>query len=488
MSRMTSPAPSQGAGAPSPVRPGGRNPAALVEGPIGRTLLLFSLPILASSVLQSLNASINAAWIGRLLGAEALSAAANANSILFFLLSVGLGLGMAATILIGQSLGRRDMAMAKRTVGTTFVFFAVVSVAIAVLGVLLTPSMLSIMRTPPEATPLAAAYLRVIFLALPGMYLLTFMMMALRGAGDSKTPFIFMLVAAILDIGLNPLLIRGVGPIPALGIAGSALATLTAQWVGLLGLVAWLYGSRHFLRLKPDELGYLRIDMVILRTLVGKGVPMGLQMIVMSSSMIAMITLVNPYGPVTVAAYGACFQLWSYIQMPAFSIGSAVSSMAAQNVGARRWDRVSRIALTGVAFNVILIGALVLLVTAVDRPAFALFLGGNGESVDIARHIHTIVSWSFILFGINFVLASVVRATGAVVVPLIILFVAMWMVRLPFAWLMTPYWGADAIWWSFPVGSAISMALTLAYYRFGNWRQAHMLPVAAGPALAAAAE
>jgi Na+-driven multidrug efflux pump len=98
------------------------------------------------------------------------------------------------------------------------------------------------------------------------------------------------------------------------------------------------------------------------------------------------------------------------------------------------------------------------------------------------------VSWSFILFGINFVLASVVRATGAVVVPLIILFVAMWMVRLPFAWLMTPYWGADAIWWSFPVGSAISMALTLAYYRFGNWRQAHMLPAAAGPALAAAAE
>ena len=161
---------------------------------------------------------------------------------------------------------------------------------------------------------------------------------------------------------------------------------------------------------------------------------MGLQMIVMSSSMLAMISLVNRYGALTVAAYGACFQLWSYIQMPAMAVGTAVSSMAAQNVGARRWDRVGadrrhrRAVQHPADRRAGRCGDL-------DRPsAFALFLGGGSPAVDIARHIHAIASWSFVLFGVAFVLSSVVRATGAVIPPLIIMFIAMWLVRLPFAW------------------------------------------------------
>jgi len=202
---------------------------------------------------------------------------------------------------------------------------------------------------------------------------------------------------------------------------------------------------------------------------------------VMSSSMLVMISLVNRYGALTVAAYGACFQLWNYIQMPAMAVGQAVSSMAAQNVGARRWDRVGRVAGIGVLYNVLLTGALIVLVTLIDRPAFGLFLGGDSPAVDIARHIHSVASWSFVLFGISFVLASVVRSTGAVIPPLIILFVAMWVVRLPFAWTMTPTLGADAIWWSFPMGSGTSVILTFAYYRFGRWKQAKMLEHALTP-------
>ena len=155
----------------------------LVEGPIARTLLLFSLPILGSSVLQSLNGSINAAWIGRLIGASALSASANANSIMFFLMSAGFGMGMAATILVGQALGARDMDQAKKAIGTTFVFFAMVSLIIAIAGFFLTPHLLAAMGTPDEALRLASAYLKVIFLAFPAIYIYTFAMMALRCAG-----------------------------------------------------------------------------------------------------------------------------------------------------------------------------------------------------------------------------------------------------------------------------------------------------------------
>ena len=447
----------------------------LTEGPIGRTLLLFSLPILGSSILQSLNASINAIWIGRLIGANALAAVSNGNNIMFFLISAGFGLGMAATILVGQGLGARNIVQVKRTIGTTLVFFAGLSLVVGSGGFFGASKMLAALHSPPEVLGLATAYLKVVFVSLPAIYLYTFVMMALRGAGDARTPLIFLSISAVLDVGLNPILILGLGPIPAMGIAGSALATLISQWIGLIALVIWLYRSRNVLRLRRDEFRFLRLDPQILRSLVTKGLPMGLQMIVMSSSMMVMMSLVNRHGAMTVAAYGVCFQLWSYIQMPAMAVGTAVSSMAAQNVGARRWDRVGRTAGIGVLYNVLLTGALVLIVTAIDRDAYALFLGSDSPAIEIARHIHFIASWSFILFGVAFVLSSVVRATGAVIPPLIFLFIAMWGVRLPFAYGLSSSWGADAIWWSFPIGSGTSMLLLLAYYRFGGWKKARML-------------
>lgn len=463
---------------PAPEEVDHRPRAALTEGPIAKTLLLFSLPTLASSVLQSLNASINAVWIGRLLGERALSASANANSLIFFLLGAVFGMGIAATVLIGQSLGANDMALAKRTIGTSVCVFGGVSLLVATLGIIFAPHVLAAMRTPPDSLPLAAAYLRVIFIALPGMYLYTFAMMALRGAGDAKTPFKFLLLSAALDVSLNPLFIRGAGPIPEMGIAGSAFATLIAQWTSLIALVVSLYRRKHFLRLARGEARYLKIDREIVRALLVKGIPMGLQVVVVSSSMIAMISLVNRYGTRTTAAYGACFQLWNYIQMPAFAVGSAVSAMVAQNVGAQLWDRVRRIALLGVLYNIVLTGTLVVLVTLVSHQMFELFLGDNLPAIAIARHIHSRVSWSFVLFGISFVLSSVMRATGAVVPPLAILFIALWLVRIPFAYALTPSLGADAVWWSFGVGSVVSVILCSVYYRSGGWKHARMLRTA----------
>jgi len=450
--------------------------APLVEGPIVRTLVVFSLPILASNILQSLNASINAAWIGHLLGTKALTASANANALLFFLLSISFGLSMAATILIGQSFGARDLGQTKRVMGTSTLFFTSLSVVIAVAGFAIAPGILSAMGTPPDAAPLAVAYLRIIFLGIPAIFLLAFLMMALRGAGDSRTPFYFMLLSAILDVGLNPLLIRGIGPVPALGIAGSAVATTIAQWVSLAALVAFLYWRRSILCIGAGDLKYLKIDPAILRSLLFKGIPIGLQVVVISTSMILMISLVNRFGSITVAAYGAAFQLWSYIQMPAFAVGTAVSSMAAQNIGAGRWDRVSRIVTAGIVYVVLLTGTLVGAVTLSDNAAFSLFLGGNVQAIAIAKHMHLIVSWSFIFFGAAFVLSSVVRATGAVIPPLVILIIAIWGIRLPAAFLLS-HSGVDGILWGFPAGSIASVIMTALYYRYGNWRQSKMLEV-----------
>ncbi|MDR2012416.1 MAG: MATE family efflux transporter [Rhodanobacter sp.] len=449
--------------------------ARLTEGAIGKTLFFFSLPILAGNVLQSLNGSVNSIWVGHYLGEAALTATSNANTILFFLLGAVFGLGIAATILIGQSVGAKDLDQAKRVIGTSAVFFGVVAALVSLLGFFLAPVLLVWMRTPLDALPLAVSYLRIVFLALPALYLYAFVMMCLRGAGDSKTPFFFLLLAVGLDIVLNPILIFGVGPLPRMGIAGSAMATLIANTISLMAILVHLYRRKHFLWLYAQEIHYLRVDMAILRALVGKGVPMGLQIIVISASMIAMISLVNRFGSQTTAAFGAAMQLWNYIQMPAFAIGAAASSMAAQNVGAKRWDRVHHTARAGVAINLLMSGAVIAVIWLFERAAFGMFLPDDSLALDSAVHMNAIVIWAFLFFGVSIVLSSVVRSTGAVVLPLVIMFVAFWVVRIPFAYGFVGRMGADAIWWSFPLGSMVSLLLIAAYYRWGRWRSAHMV-------------
>jgi putative MATE family efflux protein len=438
-------------------------------------MFTFALPILFANVLQSVNGTVNSIWVGRFLGEAALTATSNANQVMFLLIGAAFGFAMAATILVGQCIGANDMRETKRVVGTSASFFALVSVLMAVAGWVMCEPMLVAMKTPPESLPLAVAYMRVIFLALPFLYMYAFVMSVLRGAGDAKTPFYFMLLSVGIDIALNPVFIFGIGPIPRLGIAGSALATFVAQFISLIALIRHLYRRKHILCLHADELRLLRLDGAIVSTLIRKGVPMGAQLLVISLSAVLMITLVNRYGVDTASAYGAALQIWTYIQMPAFAVGMAVSAMAAQNVGARKWGRVNSIARVGVLYSVALTGSIVLLIEILDKHLMGVFLPPESSALIVASHLNRVATWSFIFFGVSMVLFGVVRATGAVMAPLAILTVSLLIVRFPLAQMAQVRWQADAIWWSFPISSALAAVLAVIYYKYGGWRSAHML-------------
>jgi putative MATE family efflux protein len=230
----------------------------LTQGPIARTLVAFALPILAGNVLQSLNGSVNAVWVGKYLGEAALTATANANNILFLLIGLVFGVGMAATILVAQAMGAKNLAQARAVMGTSASFFGAVSVLIAVVGFPLSRLILQWMDTPEAALPLAESYLRIIFLAMPLLYLFAFVSAVLRGAGDTRTPFLFLLLVVVLDVLLNPLLIFGWGPVPRMGITGAATATLVANAISFVAMLLWLYRRRHPLWIGRSELHLFR--------------------------------------------------------------------------------------------------------------------------------------------------------------------------------------------------------------------------------------
>jgi len=442
----------------------------LITAPIGPTLLAFAVPTLVSSILQSANGSIDTVWVGRLLGSNAVAATTNGNLVMFLLTAFVFGFGMAATILVGQSVGRGDIAAARRVAGTAIGAFVPLAILLAIGGWFVAPHVLDLLDTEAEIVPLARAYLQVTFLAFPAILTMTLLMMTLRGSGDAITPLIFMALAVLMDIGLNPLLILGLGPFPALGIGGSALATAVANYVALAAMVTYVYARDLPLRLRGPELKYLRPDPAILKLMLIKGLPMGMQMIVVSSSMLAMMNLVNRQGVDTTAAFGATQQLWTYVQMPAMALGAAVSAMTAQNIGAGRWDRVARITGSGILFNLMLTGGLVALLLWADGSAMRLFLGDEQTAVTIGRHIAKLATWGFIPFGITMVLFATIRANGQVLWPLIILFISMFPVRLGFAYGFQPWLGADALWFSFPGGMMATLIMATLLYVFGNWR------------------
>jgi putative MATE family efflux protein len=453
----------------------------LTVGPIGPTLLAFALPTLGSSVLQSLNGSVNAIWVGRFLGEDALAATTNGNLVMFLLMAFVFGFGMAATILIGQAFGRRDIVAGRRVMGTSIGTFVALVTAISIVGWILAPQLLSVLATPGDAFGLALAYLRVIFVGMPPTLMLTMLMMALRGGGDSLTPLWFMMLDVVLDIALNPVFILGLGPAPRLGISGSALATTIAAYISLTSMIAYIYARDLPLRLRGRELRYLLPDRALLRVILVKGFPIGLQMIVISSSALTMLGLVNAHGVHVTAAYGVTQQLWTYVQMPAMALGAAVSAMAAQNIGAGNWDRVSKITRTGVLFNFVLTGALIVLLTLADKAALGLFLGQDSAAMPIARHIQLVATWGFLFFGVSLVLFGTVRANGEVVWPLIILFIAMYPVRLGFAFGTKHWLGLDALWLSFPAGMVATAIMAGMLYLDGRWKRGGMAPVAGCP-------
>ncbi|MFC0204275.1 MATE family efflux transporter [Novosphingobium soli] len=456
--------------AETPARPAMRGD--LTKGPILKTLLLFSIPMLLSNVLQTLNGSVNAIWVGRLLGESALAATANANIVMFLVFAAVFGFGMATTVRVGQHFGARDIDAARRTFGTGVGFCIAISIATGLVGWFGAGALLDTLGTPAASRADALAYLRVIFITIPLATVNMMLAMGMRGVGDSKTPLYAMILAVVLDIVFNPLLIIGVGPLPRLGVAGSAIATACANTAGMLFQIWTIYRKDLALRLRGPELGYLRPRGEDLRYVVAKGLPMGAQMLIVSSAGLIMVGLVNREGLDAAAAYGASLQLWNYLQMPAFAIGSAVSAMVAQSLGAGDHGRVDKVTWIGLGANLVMSSALAALIVGFDRPLLALFLGGESPAMPIAEHIQVICTASFVIVSITMIMTGTMRAYGAVVAPLVILFLGLYPGRLGFYAVAQPWIGSDAVWWAYPVGSAVTVLLTLAYYRLGNWRAA----------------
>jgi putative MATE family efflux protein len=437
--------------------------------PLWRVFLAFLGPMVLGNVLQSLSGTVNNVFVGQMLGTQALAAVAAVFPIVFFLISLVIGIGAGASVLIGQAWGARETHQVKSIAGTALAIGLLLGLAIALAGGLFTEGLLRLLRTPPTVLADATGYARLMMFAMPGLLVFILSTQLMRGVGDTVTPLFALLLSTAVSCLLTPAFIRGWWGLPHLGVTSAAAASTVAFVVALGFLVVYMRHKRHPLAPDAEMLRALRIDPRLLRLVVRIGLPTGLQVIVMSLAEIALLALVNRFGAEATAAYGAVNQVVNYVQFPAMSIAITASILGAQAIGAGHADRLGAITRTGLLMNLALTGGLVLLGYLLSRHLIGLFIT-SAPVVELAQSLLHIMLWSSVVYGCSAVLGGVMRASGAVLMPTAISIFCIVAIEVPSAYALAGRFGIEGVWMAYPIAFLSMLVLQAAYYRL-VWRK-----------------
>ncbi len=447
------------------------------EGNIAKQVIDFTLPIMLGNVLMSVYGIINMIWVGRLLGHEAVAAVSASLPIIMLMPAFLIGLGMATNVLIAQAFGRKDTAMLKKILSNSFFASILFCLLISIIALLFRRQLLEWVHAPLEIQEMALSYLTIMMASLVFQFFINWMNGMLRGLGDATTVVKILIMLAVFNIVFVPLFIRGIGPLPPLGVAGAAWGT------ALAAVATCVIGYIYLLRFNP----YINmrnwdysLDWHIIREVFVIGVPASLQMIVVSLAGVIIIALVNRYGTAVTAAFGIGMQIDMLATIPFISIGMAATTIAGQNLGAQKLDRVFQTLRISVYFGL----AVALVCTAVlfifPHYIGAIFLKESAENarvLNIVRDYYHWMAFIFPCFAVIFAIQGVLRSAGDTMALLALSFIAMFVIRIPLAYGLAGPGGfkQDGIWMAMLMSSALAVGLNWLYYKKGPWKKKRLL-------------
>jgi putative MATE family efflux protein len=419
--------------------------------------------MMLSNVLQSLFGTFNNIYLGQMIGVDALAAASVFFPLMFFLVSFVVGLGIGATVLIGQAWGAGNHDKLAAIAGTTFTACLLFGVVTAIFGGLFSRPLMAALSAPANILDEASDYARIMLVAMPLTFLFIVWTSMMRGVGDTVTPLLALTVSTAIGLALTPALINGWFGLPKLHIASAAWASAISSLVTVICLVFYLGRKKHPLAFSAAIVTHLRPDPALLGTILRIGFPAAVGMVAMSLAEIVLLGLVNGHGSDATAAYGAVNQAMAYVQFPAMSIGITVSILSAQMIGAGRADRVNAVVRTGLMMNLVLTGSLVVLTYLFSRHMMALFIT-DPAVLDLAQALLHIVSWSSVVFGMSLVFSNAMRASGTAIAPMILSLVAIIAIEIPAAFILDRRFGLAGVWIAYPIAFCAMCLLQMSYY------------------------
>ncbi|SDI52524.1 MATE family efflux transporter [Alteribacillus bidgolensis] len=430
------------------------------EGSIMKKMILFATPIFLGNLLQSSYQIIDSLWVGNLIGADALGAVSISATIIFTILSFIIGINSATLTVLSQRTGAKDNEGLRVSLNAFVFVLGTLSIFLGAAGYFLSPFILKWMGIPESIMPMALNYLRINFVGIIFLFGYNFIGTVLRAVGDSKTPLRFIFLAVILNTVLDPIFISVLN----YGMEGAAYATVLSQGS------AFLFGIIYSIKKKglpftipspPPWQEFKRIFKL--------GLPSGFSMMAISGGILAIMTVVTSFGETVIAGYGAAQRIDSVIMLPAITLGSAITSMAGQNIGADKWHRVNDIAKSGLLLIVSVSLTISLLVFLSARLLMGMFVEDQA-TINFGASYLRIIAFFYPFLGINFVLNGIVRSSGAMFQVLVLNIISFWVLRFPLAWAFSSIFSENGIAIGIGLSFVVSSVIAASYYRFGRWR------------------
>jgi putative MATE family efflux protein len=485
----------------------GREELELTEGGIGGPLFYLALPIVITNLLQTAYNLADTFWLGQY-STTALAAISFAFPMVFLLISLGLGISVAGSVLVAQNTGAGEPRQAEYAASQTMLFALVASVLLGAAGYVLVDDLLRVFGASPDVLVAATSYMQVISLGLPLMFGFLIFVSLMRGYGDTVTPMLVMVGTVVVNVVLDPFLINGwtlvagaplVGTVafPELGIEGAAYATVFSRGLAMLVGLGIMFSGRRGVRIRLAD---MRPDVAYARRMLRIGLPASVELTSRSISVNLLLIVVGTFSTAVVAGFGIGIRVFSVVFLPAIAVSQGVETMVGQNVGADRLDRAEATADFAAKVMFLVLGALGVVVFLVPTPIVAVFTNDPTVVAPAAEFLRY-VAVTFGLVGVLRAYTGAFRGTGRTLVAAGIAVVFLGVVRLPTAWLLSQGIGGPVqvggyalviprvfegigpagIWGAFVVSNVVGAVLSLVWFKRGHWQNADPTTGPGGP-------
>ena len=435
----------------------------LTKGKESKLILQFATPMLLGNVFQQLYNIVDSIIIGNFIGKEALAAVGASFPIIFVLISLVIGFGTGATIIIAQYFGAKQLEKVKRTIDTLYIFLFFASIILTILGITFSGPLFKLIQLPEDVFPYARLYLNIYLSGLIFFFGFNGTAAILRGLGDSKTPLYFLAISTITNIILDLLFVL----VFDWGIAGVAVATVISQGGAFVSAIIYLNRTHQIVKLAISKLIF---DREIFNQSVRIGLPSGLQQTFVSIGLIALVWIVNLFGTNVIAAYSIAMRIDSLALMAAMNFAAALSTFVGQNLGANKPERVKAGLMATIKMTTVVSVSITVMAILFSRNLMGIFTQ-DAEVIGIGAEYLIIVSSFYILFSTLFVINGVMRGAGDTLIPMFITLFALWFVRIPIAYFLSQEIGVTGIWWATPIGWFLGMIMGILYYLSGRWKK-----------------
>lgn len=430
----------------------------MTQGSIVRHLLVFAFPLMLGNIFQQLYNTVDTWVVGNFATNEAFSAVGSVGSIINILIGLFMGLSTGTGTVISQYFGAHQQEKVQETVHTSMVMTLVLGIVFTFVGILFTPFMLRLTKMPANVIPDATVYLRIYFSGILGLMFYNMGSAILRSVGDSKRPFYFLVVAALLNTVLDLLFVI----VFKMGVAGVALATILAQGISAVLIIVTLMRSNEWIKLEFKKL-CLRWD--ILKKVFRVGIPAALQLAVTSFSNVFVQSYINHFGENFMSGWAVYAKVNQLTLLPMQALSLATTTFVGQNLGADQPERAKKS--VGIALAMAMTSAALILVPLmIFSPQIVAFFNTKPEVVEFGTILMRIIAPFYLIYCIHDVLGGALRGAGNGKIPMMITLLCFVGFRQLYLFVMANFICNEVIpiAMSFPAGWLLSSILVVTYF------------------------